>query len=208
MTGSVVPLSDRAVSMEVDGPDAARRLAAALRTQGVWQEVVPGLASVAAFFDPAAISFRQAKELVLEAARLPTPQDTVRRETIEIEVRYGGKDGPDLPLLCERTGLSEDGVIALHTGSVYTVAIMGFLPGFAYLSGLSPKLATPRLANPRTRVPAGSVGIGGEYAGVYSLEGSGGWTIIGKTDRQLFDLSAANPFLLSPGTSLTFKAVR
>lgn len=119
----------------------------------------------------------------------------------ELAVRY---DGEDLAGVAALRGMSVDDIVALHSSSEYTVAFMGFSPGFAYLLGLPDRLATPRLETPRTRVPAGSVAIGGEYTGVYPAATPGGWRLIGRTDAVLFDPSRGDPALLHPGDRVRF----
>ena len=101
-------------------------------------------------------------------------------------------------------GMTRQAVIELHAQPVYTVAMLGFAPGFAYLLGLPEALATPRLATPRLRVPSGSVGIAGAQTGVYALETPGGWRIIGRTDLALFDPSRVEPFALRAGDRVRF----
>jgi KipI family sensor histidine kinase inhibitor len=119
-------------------------------------------------------------------------------------VRY---DGPDLAAVAERAGRPEAEVIARHTAGDYRVAFCGFAPGFAYLTGLDPSLHVPRLARPRTRVPAGSVGIAGEYTAAYPRPSPGGWHLLGRTDADLWDLARAEPALLTPGTRVRFEAI-
>jgi len=125
---------------------------------------------------------------------------------VEIAVRYGGEDGPDLAFVAEYHDLNPVEVVRRHTAQTYHVGMMGFTPGFAYLMGLDPNLATPRLSTPRIVVPAGSVGIAGEQTGVYPLESPGGWRLIGRTDRTLFDPQYEPHFLFSPGDKVRFVA--
>jgi UPF0271 protein len=97
-------------------------------------------------------------------------------------------DGPDLDDVAARAGLRPREVIAAHQSALYEVAMMGFQPGFAYLTGLSARLVLPRRETPRTRVPAGSVAIGGRYAGVYPFASPGGWHLLGRAvGAPLFD---------------------
>lgn len=96
----------------------------------------------------------------------------------------------------------------LHTGAAYTVAFTGFAPGFGYLTGLPSPLRQPRLDSPRTRVPAGSVGLAGEFTGVYPRESPGGWRLLGHTTTPLFDAHADPPALLAPGDRVRFRSVR
>lgn len=122
----------------------------------------------------------------------------------EIVVAYGGDAGPDLGALADAAGLDEAGFIALHAGSEYTVAFLGFQPGFPYLRGLPGVLHAPRRATPRTRVAAGSVAIGGGYTGIYPTSGPGGWLIIGRTLARMFDPQQNPPALLAPGDRVRF----
>jgi KipI family sensor histidine kinase inhibitor len=128
------------------------------------------------------------------------------REVI-VPVSYGSRDGPDLHEVARHTGLSVDEVILRHTGMTYRVGTIGFSPGFAYLIGLPPELATPRRATPRVRVPVGSVGIGGAQTGVYSCPTPGGWSLIGRTSLSLFDPEQDPPSLLRVGDAVRFEVV-
>lgn len=123
---------------------------------------------------------------------------------IRIGVRY---DGPDLADVAERTGLTVGELIAAHTGSVWRAAFAGFAPGFAYLAGGDPRLSVPRRAIPRTEIPAGAVGLAGEYCGIYPRRSPGGWQLIGSTDVVLWDEQRDPPALLAPGTEVRFVPV-
>jgi KipI family sensor histidine kinase inhibitor len=120
-------------------------------------------------------------------------------------------DGPDIDRVARHNGLAPVQVVTLHAQRIYKVYFLGFAPGFPYLGDLDPRLHTPRLDSPRTRVPAGSVAIGGEHAGIYPLETPGGWNLLGRTPRVLFDPSRAGEgdrgreaFLLRPGDRVQF----
>jgi inhibitor of KinA len=123
---------------------------------------------------------------------------------IEIPVRYGGPDGPDLASVAEHAGLTPEEVVRIHASSEYRVHLIGFIPGFPYLGGLDPRIAARRRDSPRTSVPAGSVGIGGGQTGVYPLESPGGWQIIGRTSELLFDARREPPSLLRAGDRVRF----
>jgi inhibitor of KinA len=175
---------------------------------------VPAHASILVPFDPLAISLEDAIEVAgsalaagevlvgdvaaggSAAAGEPAP--------IEIPVRYGGADGPDLDEVADLHGLSPADVVELHASAAYRVLFLGFAPGFGYLGGLPAALATPRRASPRERVPAGSVGIAGGQTAVYPLAMPGGWQLIGRTDTILFDPGRPDPALLRPGASVRF----
>ncbi|WP_304106156.1 allophanate hydrolase subunit 1 [Mycolicibacterium bacteremicum] len=142
----------------------------------------------------------------LKTLRLRRPVDEQARcaqPDVVIEVTYDGADLADVAAL---TGLSVDEVVAAHTGTHWQVGFGGFAPGFAYLIGGDPRLQVPRRAEPRTRVPAGSVGLAGEFSGVYPRESPGGWQLIGRTSAVLFDVTRDQPALLTPGMTVAFRA--
>ncbi len=120
---------------------------------------------------------------------------------VEVPVVY---DGADLGEVAALTGLTPAGVVAAHTGTPWRVAFTGFAPGFGYLEGGDPRLDVPRRAVPRVRVPAGAVGLAGRFSGVYPVESSGGWQLIGRTEAVLWDLDRDPPALLRPGISVRF----
>lgn len=122
----------------------------------------------------------------------------------DIAVEYGGTDGPDLPTLAEQAGMVAHTYIDSHAAIEYTVAFLGFQPGFPYLRGLPEALHAPRRASPRVRVAAGSVAIGGAYCGIYPAGGPGGWQVIGRTSAVLFDPAREAPALLMPGDRVRF----
>ena len=126
-------------------------------------------------------------------------------EVTTIDVVYTGQD---LAAVAELTGLSIDDVVELHTASRFTVAFTGFAPGFAYLSGGDQRLTVPRRSTPRPRIPAGSVGLAGEFSGVYPRQSPGGWQLIGHTEHPMWDLSREQPAALVPGAEVRFRAVR
>jgi KipI family sensor histidine kinase inhibitor len=127
-----------------------------------------------------------------------------QRADVEIDVVY---DGADLEEVARLTGLSQDDVVAAHTAAPMRVGFGGFAPGFAYLIGGDERLNVPRRAEPRTRVPAGSVGLAGEFSGVYPRESPGGWQLIGRTDAVLWDVDRDPPALLTPGSWARFRAI-
>jgi len=122
----------------------------------------------------------------------------------EIPLCYGTEFGEDLQAVASAHGLTSDEVIALHSAPLYRVQMLGFAPGFAYLAGLDARLATPRRSTPRTRVPAGSVAIGGELTAVYPFDLPGGWHLIGRSPLSFFDPVAERPSLLIAGDRVRF----
>ena len=127
-----------------------------------------------------------------------------RRRVFRLPVCYGGDYGPDLDFVCRHSGLSAQEVIELHSAPDYLIYMLGFLPGFAYLGGLDPRLHTPRLDSPRTCIPAGSVGIGGAQTGVYPLASPGGWQLLGRTPVSVFDRQRQEPILYRAGDLVHF----
>lgn len=166
-------------------------------------ETLPGMNNLTLTFDPVAIDFEALTARVLAAwPRLSA--NAIEGRRVEIPVAYGGEHGPDLADVAAHTGLSADEVVRRHSAGEYVVYLLGFLPGFAFMGGLAPELATPRRTEPRTAVPARSVGIGGEQTGIYPLESPGGWQLIGRTPLALFDPEAESPTLLRPGDRVRF----
>jgi KipI family sensor histidine kinase inhibitor len=168
----------------------------------------PGYTSLLITFNPLRTSHGELTDAVQSLLR----QESAREEAAdsetgrhwEIPVCYGGEFGPDLAEVAALHDLSEKEVIFYHSRVLYRVYFLGFAPGFPYLGGLPSRLATPRLETPRKHVPAGSVAIGGEQTGIYSVDSPGGWRIIGQTPHQLFTPGSTEPTLLSAGDTLRF----
>lgn len=135
----------------------------------------------------------------------PTLQESVTDSAnelvtiVEIPTVYGGEFGPDLGFVASHNHLSEAEVVSIHSGTDYLVYMLGFIPGFTYLGGMDPRIATPRLSSPRTLIPAGSVGIAGEQTGTYPSDSPGGWQIIGRTPVTMYDMSKKQAALLQAG---------
>ena len=192
-------LTERAHRL-ADAIDAARTETPAIGSP------VPAHASVLVPFDPlgaAAADVRRVVDRLLAAP--PRSADAARDEpAIEIPVRYGAADGPDLEPVAAAIGMSAADVVELHAGATFRVLFLGFAPGFAYLGGLPPALRTARRSTPRERVPAGSVAIAGDHSAVYPLSMPGGWNLIGRTDASLFDPRRDPPTPLAPGRIVRF----
>nr|WP_024304419.1 5-oxoprolinase subunit PxpB [Pseudogulbenkiania sp. MAI-1] len=205
-------LGERAAVLAVDAPaDLAcqRRiwwLASRLRSRPELTDIVPGMNNLTVVFDPL-VSEGGAVLAELEALWADAAEARFTPREVLIPVRYGGTDGPDLDEVARHAGLSPEEVVARHSGADYTVFFLGFQPGFAYLGGLPEALATPRRAEPRLAVPAGSVAIGGSQTGVYPAASPGGWQLIGRTERTLFDPLRDPPTLLLPGDLVRFVPV-
>jgi inhibitor of KinA len=184
-------------------------LAAALETVSIPGviEWIPSYRSLGVVYDPKRISYH---DLVARLKTLDGSSATLQpvpSTDVEIPVCYGGEMGRDLSFVAQHHQLSLEEVIQIHTDADYRVYLLGFTPGFPYLGGMSPRIATPRLDEPRLQVPAGSVAIGGNQTGIYPTESAGGWRLIGRTPLKLFDLGREAPFLLNVGDSVHFRAI-
>jgi KipI family sensor histidine kinase inhibitor len=215
----IAPFGDRGVLIsiadEAGVASAARAhaLAAALERESCrepgWGTPIPTATSVLLPIDPVEPGVAVAMEAVRRLlVSLPTREVDDRWSTdmppLEIPVRYGGTDGPDLVTIAELTGLSAAQVIEMHAATPLRVLFLGFAPGFGYLGPLREALVVPRRATPRTRVPAGSVAIAGPHAAVYPVESPGGWHLLGRTSMTLWDPLRTPPVTLRPGDRVRF----
>lgn len=178
-------------------------IAHALGTLNICLDIVPGMNNLTAIFNPLEHSGEAMLALLNKLAQEVSAHDFPGRN-VEIPVHYGGEFGPDLATVAAHTGLSMRDLVEQHSAAHYLVYFLGFQPGFAYLGGLPPSLATPRLAEPRLKVPAGSVGIGGSQTGIYPAASPGGWQLIGRTEVRLFDVTQSLPSVLLPGDCVRF----
>jgi inhibitor of KinA len=186
-------------------------------------EVAPAYTSVAVFFNPIAVSKAFASgtsedvvDWIAARVRAAVGRRTRHRRSlvdrslpriVEIPICYDAEFALDLDRVAERTKLSADEVVHLHSTAEYRVACIGFVPGFPFLTGLASKLATPRRDTPRKEIPSGSVGIGGGQTGIYPLRSPGGWNLIGRTPFKLFDPTKNPPSLLQAGDRVRFRAI-
>ena len=200
------PAGERALLVEVEDLETVHRLQAALRAldlPGV-TELVPGYRTLLVVADPTHAGTLDELAATLPGLELP-PAEALAGDPVEIPVRY---DGEDLEEVARLTGLDADEVVRRHTAPTYTVAFLGFSPGFPYLVGLDPALEVPRRDTPRTSIPAGSVGLAGTQTGIYPTASPGGWRLIGRTEVTLFDPARDPPALLAPGGRLRFTVAR
>ncbi|MDT3666417.1 5-oxoprolinase subunit PxpB [Cronobacter dublinensis] len=202
-------LGESAVVLELEPPVT---LASQQRIWGLVQrlEAVPAVVEVIPGMNNITVMLREPGTMALDAIerlqRWWEESEAILPDArrIEIPVVYGGDGGPDLADVARHAGISEKQVVEKHSQVDYVVYFIGFQPGFPYLGGLAPELATPRRAEPRLSVPAGSVGIGGSQTGIYPLPTPGGWQIIGHTPLALFNPQKNPPGLLAPGDTVRF----
>ncbi|MFV1877647.1 5-oxoprolinase subunit PxpB [Nioella sp.] len=211
------PCGDTAISVDFGDlmdPSLTERVIAleaelrALEFPGV-VETVPSYRALTVHVDPLAVHHDGLARIILDlAAQTADPKGSVTEPRIwHVPVVFGGESGVDLAHVAERANLSQSACIEAFVTADYTVAMVGFLPGFSYLAGLPAKLATPRRAEPRARIPASSVSIGGAQAALGSIEGPSGWHLIGKSPVRPY-MSGRDPvFLFSPGDRLRFEPI-
>ena len=183
---------------------AVHALAASLRPDAVWTDLVAGYDSLLCVFNLADLSLETAAAKIKQALPQTKPAKETDGKIIDIPVVYGGEYGPDLEAIKKSSGLSKTEIIKLHSAEPYLVCMMGFIPGFSFLSEAPKALHHPRHATPRAHLPAGSIGIAGWQTGIYGLDSPGGWQIIGRTPLKMFDKNRDNPLLLSAGDRVRF----
>ncbi|WP_323012857.1 urea amidolyase family protein [Devosia sp.] len=198
----IIPVRDDCLLVELAGLDQTLALLDALAGDTVAGviEIIPAARTLLIRFDPDRLPpARLADEVVVRAGR---ERAMVPGELLDIPVRYDGEDMTEVAVLA---GLSPDEVVRRHTAGHYVAAFTGFAPGFAYLSGGDPRLNVARRKSPRTQVPAGSVGLAGEFSGVYPRASPGGWQLIGRTPLVMFEPDRVPASLLKPGTRVRFR---
>jgi 5-oxoprolinase (ATP-hydrolysing) subunit B len=210
----LLPSGDSAITVEFSRniDDAGNRRVLALDRElagapiaGV-TETVPTYRSLLVHYDPVQISFEALGEQLLALAQRPLPAATKTRRW-RIPVTYGGEHGIDLEDVAKTLRTTPDDIVARHVAGDYRVAMIGFTPGWSYLSGLEKFLHMPRRQNPRLLTPAGTISIGGVQTGVQCLAGPSGWHLLGRTAVRTYQLHRDPIFLLDPGDAITFTAV-
>lgn len=218
----MAPVGDRCLAVTFgDRPDVvvnrhACAFAAHVRAAG-WSfvtDVVPSFAAVALHYRPEAVPVRAGQaplsaleELVVALLAAPAPADMAGPRTVEIPVCYGGEYGPDLAELSERAGATPEDLVRQHTSVIGHVFMIGFAPGHPYIGLWGEAFDVPRRSTPRPRVPAGTVAMANRQCAIYPYDLPGGWNLIGRTPRVLFDPAAAEPCLLAPGDHVRFVAI-
>ena len=169
-------------------------------------ETVPTYRSLLVHYDPLRLDYADLSAALLQAAAL-SGSDSATGTRWRIPVVYGGEYGVDLAAIATRHQMSETEVIRRHSAAIYRVYMLGFMPGFAYLGGLDPALATPRRDDPRLETPAGTISIGGVQAGVQCLAAPSGWHLLGRTPVRTYQPGREPMFLVEPGDEVTFAPI-
>jgi len=210
----LLPSGDSAITVEFSRniDDAANQRVLALDRalanepiSGV-TETVPTYRSLLVHYDPVVIDFDTLGERLVALAQLPAPPTTKTRRW-RIPVTYGGEHGIDLEDVAKALKTSTDDIVARHIAGDYRVAMIGFTPGWSYLSGLDAFLHMPRRQNPRLLTPAGTISIGGVQTGIQCLAGPSGWHLLGRTAVRTYQLHRDPIFLLEPGDRVMFSPV-
>ena len=210
----ILPSGDAAITVEFSrriDDDANRRvlaldrLIAAEPIAGI-TETVPTYRSLLVHYDPLQIDFDALASQLIALAATPVT-DAIASRHWRIPVAYGGEHGIDLDDVATTLALTPDALIAHHTAPVYRVAMIGFTPGWSYLSGLDPSLELSRRQEPRLRTPPGTISIGGVQTGIQCIAGPSGWHLLGRTPVRTYQFHRDPVFLLEPGDTLNFYAV-
>ncbi|MBM3645288.1 MAG: 5-oxoprolinase subunit PxpB [Alphaproteobacteria bacterium] len=170
-------------------------------------ETVPTMRSLMVTYDPLATT-RAALQPAIDALVGDGPAARLAGRRVRVPCCYEGEDfAPDLADVAARAKLSPAEVVERHLASAFTVYVLGFMPGLAYVAGLDPTLYLPRRSEPRVRVPRSSVAIAMDMTTIYPFESPGGWHLIGRTPLRLFDQRRQHPVLLAPGDRLVFERI-
>ncbi len=212
----IIPLGDSAVLAKFDSDSAAsvaiQGFCAAVQARA-WpfvRDLVPAFRSVCIHYDPLRLYGHGwtpttwcAELAVLQCAPAGAPAARLHRLPICYEAGFG----LDLDAAAQQLGVTVEALIEQHLAAVYTVAMIGFAPGFPYLEGLPERLRLPRRATPRSAVPAGSVAIAEDLCGIYPVQLPGGWHVLGRTPVPLFDIHRPSPSLLQAGDRVQFERI-
>ena len=212
MQPSIEPLGDTAAIVKWKGLTSYEALLKvhalsdslqAARIPGI-VAVVPAFESLTVHYDPCLVALSHVEDSLRKRVSELTVTHRVQGNLIEIPVCYDLELAVDLSELAQLHGMPVNEVVRLHSTADYVVQMIGFAPGFPYLSGLPQPLETARRITPRLRIPTGSVAIGGKQTGIYTLETPGGWNIIGRTPVALFQPQTNPPCFLSAGDRVRF----
>ena len=211
----ILPTGDRALTVEF-GNEIDEHINARLmgfikalseeKIKGI-DEFIPSFRAVLIHYNPCILSFAQMEEYIEAALKKPFHESAHKKKIVQIPVCYEGEYAPDIEFVAKHAGISVEEVIKIHTSKPYLIFMIGFQPGFPYLGGLDERIHTPRLESPRLKLESGSVGIGGSQTGLYPLESSGGWQIIGRTPVRCYNPDRTKAIPYQAGEYIQFVAV-
>ena len=214
MNARVLPAGDSAWLVElperIDPAINARAIEIARLVRGSTlpvTDVVVGYRTVMVYVDPLAEGAESAAAAIASIAEAPPAENGAAGALVDAPVCYDDPYGPDLPDVAAFAGCSVDEVIARHLACEYRVFVVGFVPGFAYMASVDPRIAAPRRSSPRVKVPAGSVAVAAGQTGIYPASTPGGWHLIGRCPVRPYDPDRAAPFLFQPGDRVRFHRI-
>jgi KipI family sensor histidine kinase inhibitor len=210
-----LPAGDRAICVELGDEISVaintrvRALEFLIQQKGVpgVVEMVPTFSSLLVYYDPLVTCHERLRDAIAEIAPQAESVSLPPPRVVELPCCYEPDLGLDVAAAAERLGLAIDELVRLHASARYLVYFIGFTPGLPYMTGMPERIHLPRLETPRTRVPAGSLGIGGIQCCIYSVESPGGYWILGRTPLRLYDPDGPEPILLRPGDNVTFRSI-
>ncbi|MFK7842722.1 MAG: allophanate hydrolase subunit 1 [Sphingorhabdus sp.] len=204
---SMVHICDDWISISLASKEAVFAAARNFSSDKCWTEIVPGIDSIALQFNPALMSPDEASHLAIRQLGTEVSETYCPPPAIVIPICYDAEFSPDRDLIAQKLALKSTNLSNWHTSKTHRVAMLGFMPGFAYLESPEECPAIGRLENPRQLVSAGSIGIIGNQSCIYSFDSPGGWPIIGRTPLRLFDPSRDRPALLTAGQTICFESI-
>lgn len=213
-TPRILPCGDSALTVEFGDtidPDLNGKVLALddilrARTPTGLVETVPTYRSLTIQFDPVATDYEALVRLLEDETRELAPRTAVGKRW-RVPVAYGGEFGIDLEEVAQLHGLTPARLIEIHSSAVYRIYMIGFLPGFAYLGGLDPKIATSRRVHPRAKIPSGSIMIGGTQAGIAPMDMPSGWHLLGRTPVRSYAPERTPAFLFAAGDEIVFEPI-
>jgi inhibitor of KinA len=204
---SVIIKAGTAISADINR--TVRKLLVRIENENIdgITDFIPSYSELMICYDASVISFKKLLDTLRSLEDNIDDIELPESSIIWIPVLYGGESGPDLSEVAHFNNLSTEEVINIHISVKYLVYMLGFTPGFCYLGGMDPRIATPRKETPRVKIPAGAVGIADKQTGIYPVESPGGWQLIGNTPLRLFDPAGKPEFLINAGDYIQFYQV-
>lgn len=219
MSYSIFPISENAAcivigdTMDITISQKIHKLFSILKQNAKWKDIIPAYTSITVVYDlvdwviGGESAFERVKAELEHAILKTTGEASTSGRLVQMPICYDLEFGIDLSRMADERELRVEEIIDLHSGELYHVFMIGFLPGFPYMGKVHHSIASPRLAKPRAKVLAGSVGIAGEQTGIYPLDSPGGWNIVGRTPLQLFKPTDINPVFFQPGDQVKFVSI-